>query len=86
MAHISGFSGRSGEKYHGSPQEQEKQDNLRAPNLHSRPSVGIGVRIVEEPVGINSLKVEETKELPWTCSNKHVCIKEQLKHKGITGI
>lgn len=46
------------------PQEQEKQDNLRAPNLHIRPFEGIGVRITEETVGINSLKVEETKELP----------------------
>lgn len=64
MAHIRGFSGPSGEKYHGSLHEQEKQDNLRAPNLHSRPFVGIGVRIMEETVGINSLKVEETEELP----------------------
>lgn len=64
MAHIRGFSWRSGEKWHRPAQEQEKQGNLRAPNLHTRPFVGIGVRIMEETVGINSLKVQETKELP----------------------
>lgn len=55
--------GLSGEKCHGSPQEQEKQVKLREASLHTQPSVGIRVRTTKETVHINSLKAEDTKEL-----------------------